>query len=238
MMPNPPEPDEGTEVALPATVTWGAPPGEARPLEAAQPLAQTREIDLVRPARGNGQHPGPPRSPGPRARAAVRPDAREHLGLVRRPQGARPGLADHGARHGHRADRAVRLRQVNVPADPEPDARDDQGRRAGRRGAARRQRHLRPGAAADRRPAADRDGVPEAEPVPGHVDLRQRGQRPEAVGDQGGATRTTWWSPACAGPGCGTRCSAGCAHRAAACPAASSNASASPGRWRSPRTCC
>ncbi len=34
--------------------------------------------------------------------------------------------------------------------------------------------HLRARAPADRRPPADRHGVPEAEPVPGHVDLRQR----------------------------------------------------------------
>ena len=38
-------------------------------------------------------------------------------------QGARPGLADHAGRRDHRPDRPVGLRQVDVPADPQPDAR-------------------------------------------------------------------------------------------------------------------
>ena len=40
------------------------------------------------------------------------------------PQGARAGLAHHGTGHRHRAHRAVRLRQVHVPAHPQPHARD------------------------------------------------------------------------------------------------------------------
>ena len=52
--------------------------------------------------------------------------------------------------------------------------------RAGRRGAARRRGHLRPVAAADRRAPRDRDGLPEAQPVPGDVDPRERARRAQA----------------------------------------------------------
>ena len=73
------------------------------------------------------------------------------------------------AKRGDRADRAVGLRQVDVPADPEPHAR------------ARARRRARParcmldgddiygaGQRRHRDPPADRHGVPEAQPVPGH----------------------------------------------------------------------
>ena len=53
-------------------------------------------------------------------------------------------LADHAGRRGDRADRAVRLRQVDVPAHPQPDAPAGPQRLAGRRGAARRGGHLQP----------------------------------------------------------------------------------------------
>ena len=49
---------------------------------------------------------------------------------------------DMRAEHGDRADRPVGLRQVDVPADPQPDARAGAGRVAGRHGRARRHRHL------------------------------------------------------------------------------------------------
>ena len=64
---------------------------------------------------------------------------------------------------------------------------------AGRRGAARRRGHLRPATQAHRRPARDRHGLPEAEPVPGDVDLRQRGRRPASspAPDGHGARRTS-----------------------------------------------
>ncbi len=51
-------------------------------------------------------------------------------------------------------------------------------------------------------------------------------------------TRTRWSSPACAGPASGTRSATGSPPPAARSPAASSSASASPGRSRSPPTCC
>ena len=53
-------------------------------------------------------------------------------------------LADAG-RRGHRAHRAVGLRQVDVPAAPQPHARARSGRGARRRDPARRRRHLPPG---------------------------------------------------------------------------------------------
>ena len=56
---------------------------------------------------------------------------------------------------------------------------------AGRRGAARRRGHLRPRQAAHRRPPRDRHGLPEAEPVPGDVDPRQRARRSQAHRHQG-----------------------------------------------------
>ena len=66
------------------------------------------------------------------------------------------------------------LRQVDVPADPQPDARADPVAprwparccSTARTSTTRRRAH--------RRPPADRHGVPEAQPVPGDVDLRQR----------------------------------------------------------------
>jgi hypothetical protein len=52
-------------------------------------------------------------------------------GVVRRSQGPGAGQPVDGGRPGHRADRAVRVRQVDVPAHPQPDARDGAQRRAG-----------------------------------------------------------------------------------------------------------
>ena len=52
-------------------------------------------------------------------------EARGGLRLVRQAQGARAGVARHAAGHRDRADRPVGMRQVDVPADTQPDARDD-----------------------------------------------------------------------------------------------------------------
>ena len=120
----------------------------------------------------------PPSAPAPSSLAELRRVG--HHRVVRAAQGPRPGLADHAGRRHHRADRPVGLREVDVPADPQPDARAGALGRAGRRGAARRRGHLRPGQEAHRRAARDRDGLPEAEPVPGHVDPRERARRPQA----------------------------------------------------------
>ena len=70
------------------------------------------------------------------------------------------------AEPGHRADRSVGLRQVDVPADPQPHARARTERVARRHGSHRRRRHLPLGAARHRHPPPHRHGVPEAEPVP------------------------------------------------------------------------
>ena len=158
----------------------------------------------------------PSRMPRPPPRPATGQRHREgarHAGgagrelLVRRPPGPRPGLADDARRRHHRADRPVRLRQVDVPAHPQPDARAGAERPAGRRGAARREGRLRARPEADRRPPRDRHGVPEAQPVPGDVDPRQRARRAQAHRHQGVALarRTSSSSTACGSAACGTR---------------------------------
>ena len=80
----------------------------------------------------------------------------------------------------------------------------------------------------------DRDGLPEAEPVPDDVDLRQRRRRPAAVTRAGAATCTARSRPRCAAPGCGRRSPSGCPSPAPGSPAASSSGCAS--RARSPST--
>jgi hypothetical protein len=77
---------------------------------------------------------------------------------------------------GHRLHRPVGLRQVDLPALPQPDERHDPvGARRGRSSTAR----TSPRSSDGRRPAARprRHGVPEAQPVP-QVDLRERRLRP------------------------------------------------------------
>ena len=77
-----------------------------------------------------------------------------------------------------------------------------------------------------------RDGVPEAEPVPGHEHPRERAVGPQAgahqVRRQGRARRGV----AASAPACGARCATGSTSRAARCPVASSSGCASPVRSR------
>ena len=142
----------------------------------------------------------------------------------------------HPPRPDHRADRPLGLRQDDLPAQPQPHER--LGRRLPDRGPdplprprpLRRQR--RPGRGA----AADRDGLPETEPVP-EVDLRQRRlgaaqPRPQARASTSGSRRR------CAARRCGTRSRTGSRTAPSASPAASSSGSASPARSRSSPTCC
>ena len=80
---------------------------------------------------------------GPRTGRCVRwapgdPGRRPGERLVRRAPGARRRHPDDARRPGHRAHRPVGLRQVDVPAHPQPDARAGARRQPGRRGAARR----------------------------------------------------------------------------------------------------
>ena len=101
---------------------------------------------------------------------------------------------DHGAGQGHCADRAVRLREVDVPAHLEPDARARTHRSPCGIDHARWCGHLRSGTAGDRDPAEDRHGVPTAEPVPFDDHRAERPGRAQALGHQGGQSR-------CPGPG-------------------------------------
>ena len=74
--------------------------------------------------------------------------------------------------------RPVGLRQVDLPALPQPDERHHPDRPGRRRDQARRHGHLRPAHRRGRAARPRRHGVPEAEPVP-EVDLRERRLRPE-----------------------------------------------------------
>ena len=133
------------------------------------------------------------RSPRRTARASDRrrsPRARPVFELedVTVSYGGNPAVAEVSMRRhqqrDHRADRPLGLRQVDPDPLPQPDERPDPlGARRGpgalpRRGPLRRRG--RPG----RGPQADRDGLPEAEPVP-EVDLRQHRLRPADPRDEG-----------------------------------------------------
>ena len=138
-----------------------------------------------------------------------------------------------------RVHRPVRVRQVDGAALAQPHARGHPRRPRRGRGAARRRGHLRRRGRPGRRPHDHRHGVPAAEPVPHHVDSRQRGGRPEAAGraQQEGARRGRR-ALAAGAPTCGTRSRTGSTSPAAGCPAVSSSGCASPGRSRSSPTCC
>ncbi len=165
-------------------------------------------------------------------------EAARRVRLVRRPPRARGRRPVHARRRGHRAHRPVGLRQVDVPPPAQPHARAGARRRARRRDPARRRGHLRPRHPGPAGAHADRHGVPEAEPVPGHEHPRQRAGRaqagPHQVRRQGRPRR------AVARPGrpVAARCATGSTRPAAPCPAASSSGSASPGRWPCSPTCC
>ena len=167
------------------------------------------------------------------------PDRRRgRLRLVQRAAGPRDGQPDHGEVEGHRADRSVGLRQVDVPAHPQPDARGGPRRPVGRDGQAGRRRHLRARAAGHGDPAPHRHGLPEAEPVPGHDHRRERAGRPQVLAHRPRPTRTTWSRSRWPRAACGTRSRTASASWVAPCPAASSSDCASPGRWPSSPACC
>ena len=103
---------------------------------------------------------------------------------------------------------------------------------------ARRRGHLRPGSTRSRC-AADRHGLPAAEPVPDDVDLRERRRRPQPqLEGIKKSERTRSSSARCAAPTSGTRSRTGSTSPAPASPAASSSGSASPARSRSSPRCC
>ena len=115
--------------------------------------------------------------------------------VVRRTEGARAGLADHGAGQGHGADRAVGMREVDLPAHPQPDARADPRCRACRARCTLDGVDIYgPAIPRHRDPPPDRHGLPEAQPVPVDDHRPERARRPAALGHQGRQPRR-------AGPG-------------------------------------
>ena len=81
---------------------------------------------------------------------------------------------------GDRDHRALGLRQVDDGPLHQPHARGDPRRSRRGPGAARGPRRLRPLGRRRRGPPGDRHGLPEAQPLPDDVDLRQRRRRPAA----------------------------------------------------------
>ena len=157
--------------------------------------------------------------------------------LLRRQPRDPEGQSRHRPQRGHRADRSVGLRQVDVHSLPEPHERHDRvGSHHGRHHARRRE-HLR--AAHGRRDAARarRHGVPEAESVP-EVRLRQRRVRaahPRARARSRRARRDRAEEPRARGAlDRGQGSARGAGHRVYR--AASSSGSASRARSRSTRT--
>ena len=94
-------------------------------------------------------------------------------------------------------------------------------------------RRVRPVGRRRRGAPGDRHGLPEAQPVPDDVDLRQRRRRPapELATARRPATRRS--RRRCAARACGTRSPTASASRAPGSPAASSSACASRARWPS-----
>ncbi|CAA9557026.1 MAG: Phosphate transport ATP-binding protein PstB, partial [uncultured Thermomicrobiales bacterium] len=125
------------------------------------------------------------KSPGPRGdRAEGRGGrlARRGRGqcLVRQHPRDQRCVDDLPRQRGDRADRPLRLRQVDLPALPQPDARGPGGRARRGQDPDRRPGHLWQGCRFGARAPPHRDGLPEAESVPDDVDLRQRDRRAEA----------------------------------------------------------
>ena len=148
--------------------------------------------------------------------------------ILRREAGAVRRRSQHSREPGDRADRPVRLRQVDVPALSQPHERHHRQRTRDRQDHARRRRHLRQEHRRRRVACSRRHGVPEAESVP-QVDLRERRLRtahPRPCQEQGRARPDRRIEPAEGGTverGEGSSATI----RAPACPAASSSACAS-----------
>ena len=97
--------------------------------------------------------------------------------LLRRPEGRQGRLDGHPRERDHGADRPLGLRQEHPDPLPQPDERPDPDRDGRGPVLLPRAGPLRQAGRSGRGPQADRDGVPEAEPVP-EVDLRQHRLRP------------------------------------------------------------
>src|SRR5699024_8921531 len=123
-------------------------------------------------------HREQPRRSRPCART---PDGRPSAHQRRRPQHLlRPLQGRAGRRRpdpapfGDGPDRPLRLRQVDLPAHPESDARGDPRRLRPGHGGDQRRGHLRPPGGPGQCAPPGRHGVPESQPVPHHVDPGQR----------------------------------------------------------------
>ena len=117
----------------------------------------------------------------------------------------------------HRDHRPVGLRQEHLPALAQPDARAGIRRARGGSRRARRRRHLRPDGRPGPAPPRGGHGLPAAEPVPHHVDLRQRRRRPQVDRTAQSPSSTRSWSAACGGPPCGTRSRTSCGQTGRRC---------------------
>ena len=143
---------------------------------------RTRRVSPRQRARPQGRGPFRAASPLPRRRPARRrrtavmecADVDVYYGDFRAVTGVNLDLRP---QRDHCADRAVGLRQINAAAVAEPDERPRPRRPRRRSRSPFTARTSTPGRGCHRGAAADRDGVPEAEPVP-EVDLRQRRLRP------------------------------------------------------------
>ena len=144
------------------------------------------------------------------------------------PRCRRRGYVCHAAKC-HRLHRPVGLRQIDGAAHSQPHARSAARCPDRRLGTARRRGHLRRGHRSGERAQDHRHGVSAAEPIPHHVDSRQRGGRAEATGqtEQKGPRRGRRKGRSTA-PTCGTRSRTGWTSRVAVCPAVSSSDCASP----------
>ena len=128
--------------------------------------------------------------------------------------------------------RPVGLRQVDADPLHQPHARGDPRRPRRGPGAARGRRRVRPvrrrGGGAPR----DRHGLPEAQPVPHDVGLRQRRRRPAAeLAPRRERPATRRSRRRCAARACGRRSPTASASPASGSPAASSSGCASRARW-------
>ena len=143
--------------------------------------------------------------------------------------------AGHHDRHppepDHRPDRPVGLRQEHAAPLLQPDERPDPGSPDGRADHLRRPGSRRARGRRRRPPSTDRDGLPEAEPVPEKRSTRTSPGAPGSTDTKG--TWTTWSRNRSAAPRSGTRSSRSSTARAWNSPAASSSGFASPGPWRS-----
>ena len=160
--------------------------------------------------------------------------------LLRRLPGRRGRLARDRAAQRHRLHRPVGLRQVDVPAHPQPHARGHPERPRRGRGAARRRQPLRPGRRPGARAPPGRHGLPAAEPVPDDVDQGERagGRQAQQQAHLEVGRRRPRREVAARARTSGTRSRTASTSPARACPAASSSASASPARSPSRRRCC